>query len=127
MMLDECVVTKRTFPTHAWAAKLDNVKMDMSWIKSPCKAVILAVSQEMGLEHIEIHNNSINKVKFKIFLANLRARFWMDDILLVMDNLKIHKSREMRARMDELGFLYSWTPIYSPQYNGVEEGINIGK
>jgi len=29
--------------------------------------------------------------------------------------------------MDELGFLYTWTPPYSPRYNGVEEVINIGK
>ena len=44
-----------------------------------------------------------------------------------MDNLSLHKSREIRERMDELGFLYSWTPVYSPQYNGVEEVINMGK
>jgi len=29
--------------------------------------------------------------------------------------------------MDEMGFLYSWTPVYSPRYNGIEEVINIGK
>ena len=29
--------------------------------------------------------------------------------------------------MDELGFQYTWTPAYSPAYNGVEEVINIGK
>ena len=29
--------------------------------------------------------------------------------------------------MDELGFLYAYTPVYSPQYNGIEEVINIGK
>ena len=29
--------------------------------------------------------------------------------------------------MDELGFLYTYTPVYSPQYNGIEEVINIGK
>ena len=33
----------------------------------------------------------------------------------------------MKSRMDELGFLYAWTPVYSPQYNGIEEVINIGK
>ena len=29
--------------------------------------------------------------------------------------------------MTELGFVYAWTPPYSPQYNGCEEIINIGK
>ena len=47
--------------------------------------------------------------------------------MLVMDNLSLHKSNETKERMNELGFLYSWTPVYSPIYNGVEEIINIGK
>ena len=81
----------------------------------------------MGLEHIEIHNNSINKQKFKAFLENLRAKFPFDDVILVMDNLSFHKSRDVKERMDELGFLYTYTPAYSPQYNGIEEVINIGK
>ena len=29
--------------------------------------------------------------------------------------------------MNELGFMYTYTPAYSPQYNGIEEVINIGK
>ena len=29
--------------------------------------------------------------------------------------------------MDELGFMYTYTPAYSPQYNGIEEVIGIGK
>ena len=44
-----------------------------------------------------------------------------------MDNLSLHKSRAMKKRLDELGFLYAFTPTYSPQYNGIEEVIGIGK
>ena len=57
----------------------------------------------------------------------MRAKYPFDDIILVMDNLPLHKSNHMKSRMDELGFLYAWTPKYSPQYNGIEEVINIGK
>ena len=56
-----------------------------------------------------------------------RNRFPYDDILLMMDNLNLHRSRDVKNRMDELGFLYCWTPKYSPMYNGVEEVINIGR
>ena len=76
---------------------------------------------------MEVYKNSITKKKFKIFLDNLRSKFPFDDIILVMDNLSLHKSKAMKNRMDELGFKYTWTPVYSPQYNGVEEVINIGK
>ena len=44
-----------------------------------------------------------------------------------MDNLGVHKSRETKERMDELGFRYTFTPTYSPKYNGIEEVIGIGK
>lgn len=81
----------------------------------------------MGLEHIDVCNFSINKNKFKIFLENLRLKYPFDDMMLIMDNLAIHRSNEVRERMDELGFMYSWTPPYSPQYNGSEEVIGIGK
>ena len=44
-----------------------------------------------------------------------------------MDNLSFHKSKSMRKRMDELGFMYTYTPAYSPKFNGIEEVISIGK
>jgi transposase len=76
---------------------------------------------------MEIHPKSINKMKFKMFLENLRSKYYFDDILLIMDNLSFHKSKDVKERMDELGFMYTYTPAYSPQYNGIEEVINIGK
>ena len=81
----------------------------------------------MGLEKIEVYKNSINKTKFKTFLDNLRSKYPFDDMMLVMDNLAIHKSIEVRNRMDELNFMCSYTPEYSPQYNGSEEVIGLGK
>ena len=44
-----------------------------------------------------------------------------------MDNLSFHKSGDIKERMDELGFYYTYTPAYSPKYNGIEEVIGIGK
>ena len=65
--------------------------------------------------------NSINITKFKIFLDNLRFKYPFDSILIVMDNLAIHRSDEATQRMDELGFRWTWTPRYQPWYNGIEE------
>ena len=113
-MLDEFMVTKRTLPTHSWTLKSTNVELDMSRMKQPNMACIIAVSQEIGLEKIEVYRNSINKTKFKSFLDNLRHKYPFDNIMLVMDNLSVHKSLEVRQRMDELGFMYSYTPEYSP-------------
>ena len=45
----------------------------------------------------------------------------------MMDNLSFHKSGDTKERMNELGLDYTYTPVYSPQYNGIEEVIGIGK
>ena len=60
------------------------------------RAIILAVSREYGVDNIEIYPNSITKRKFKTFLENLRNKYPFDDIILMMDNLSLHKSNEIR-------------------------------
>ena len=48
-------------------------------------------------------------------------------MVLVMDNLSVHKSIPSIERMDDLGFRYCWTPPYSPEYNGIEEVFSMSK
>ena len=44
-----------------------------------------------------------------------------------MDQLSLHKSLETKDLMDEVGFLYTYTPVQAPQYNGIEKVFSIGK
>lgn len=37
-----------------------------------------------------------------------------------MDNLSVHRSRDVRERMDELSIPYIFSPPYSPDYNPIE-------
>ena len=57
---------------------------------------------------------SINKKKFKMFLEQLRQLNFYNDVMLVMDNLSLHKSGDIKERMNKLGFQYTYTPAYSP-------------
>ena len=74
----------------------------------------MGISREYGVEFVDVYKKSINIMKFKIFLDNLRIKNPFDDICLVMDNLNFHRSHEVKNRMDELGYLYAYTPRYSP-------------
>ena len=125
--LDEFMVTQRTLPTHAWSLKKTNIEIGMKESYIAPKAAIIAISREYGLDHIEVFDFSVNKQKYKIFLQNLRDKYPFLDMHLVMDNLSLHKSADTRERYNELGFNYSFTPVYSPQYNASEEVINMGK
>ena len=114
VQLDEFVVSKLTMPNAIWTNKFTNITYDLSKIQTRPKAVIIAVSREYGLDLLQVYKNSINRSKFKVFLEELRRKFWTDDILIVLDNLGIHRSREVKNLMDEIGFHYAYTPIASP-------------
>ena len=83
--------------------------------------MLAAISNERGVESVMISTRSINCVKFKIFLDTLRGQNPFDQILLIMDNLSVHKNKKVLERMDELGFRWAYTPRYSPRYNPIEE------
>ena len=92
VQLDEFMITKRTKPTHVWSLPKTNICLDQRELGIKAKAVIAAVSREYGIEHIEVYEKSITKIKFKAFLDNLRSLHPFDDMMLVMDNLSLHKS-----------------------------------
>jgi transposase len=74
-----------------------------------------------------IFEKSVNIPKFKVWLEELRARHFFDDICIVMDNLAVHHSRAVVERMDELGLEYVFTPAYSPDLNPIEFVFSIFK
>lgn len=44
------------------------------------------------------------------------------DAVLVMDNLRAHKTAEVQAVLDHCGFAYRYLPSYSPDLNPIEPG-----
>ena len=74
-----------------------------------------------------LFDDSVNIDKFKVFLDELRSKYFFDDICIYMDNLSVHISRVIKERLDELGFAYVYGPPYSPDFNGVESVFSIVK
>ena len=70
---------------------------------------------------------SVNIEKFKVWLDELRARHFHDDICLVLDNLSVHRSHAAIDRIDELGFEYVFTPAYCPDANPIESVFSMFK
>ena len=57
----------------------------------------------------------------------MRDKFFYEDICVYMDNLSVHRSREVRDRMDELSIPYIFSPPYSPDYNPIEMVFSMFK
>ena len=52
---------------------------------------------------------------------------FMDDICLYFDNLGVHRSHEVRDRLEELSIPCIFSPPYSPDFNGIESLFSIYK
>jgi len=90
-------------------------------------AVIAGVSEQLGCDLVMQFDFSVNKEKFKVYLDELRARYFFDDICIYLDNLSVHVSNEIKERMDELSIAYVYSPVYSPDLNPVEYCFSIAK
>ena len=54
----------------------------------------------------------------QVLLPALRSR--KPDAVLVMDNLRAHKTPQVQAVLDGSGFAYRYLPPYSPDFNPIE-------
>ena len=70
---------------------------------------------------------SVDKRKFLTFLDELRSKYFIDDLCIYFDNLSIHKSKDIKNRMDELGICYIYGPSYSPDLSPIELVFSIAK
>ena len=44
-----------------------------------------------------------------------------------MDNIAVHRSNEVKQRLEELSIPFIFSPPYSPDYNGIESVFSIFK
>ena len=81
----------------------------------------------MGVDHIQLFDKAVDIRKFKIFIEDLRAKYWADNIAIYLDNLSVHTSKAVKERLDEMSIPYIYSPIYSPDFNGIETVFSIAK
>ena len=124
---DETMFTKSTIPDREWSHKHKNVYLDIKSLSNQTTAIVAAVSQERGIDLVMTFRDSVNISKYKVFIEELRARYFFDDICLYFDNLAVHRSRVIKERLDELGIAYIFNPPYSPEFNGIEYVFSIFK
>ena len=72
-------------------------------------------------------DKSVNQQKFKVYLDELRRKYFFDDICIVMDNLRVHNCNNVTERLDERGLEYVFTPAYSPDFNPIESVFSMFK
>ena len=95
------------------------MSVDQANLNEPTLALLAGISKDKGLEHYQIFQRSVNVVKFKEYLAGVRAANPDKKICLFMDNLGAHTSKKSKAEMQRLGFRWIFNVPYSPEYNPI--------
>ena len=121
LQLDEMMITKHTYLKFEWAKKHQNAETSYQQVNRGAIAVIAAISRERGIEALMQFKQSVNVAKYLVFLDEIRRQNQFNNVLIIADNLLVHKNYRVMERIDELGFRYAFTPRYSPWYNGIEE------
>ena len=80
-----------------------------------------------------ISNETINSIKFMLFLDHLHSwlksfnNFGYDEVLLILDNWSYHKSNVCKHRLIWCSFKVLYLPPYTPQWAPIENGFGLIK
>ena len=89
-------------------------------MNEPTLALLLGISYEQGIEHLQIFKKSVDRPKFAEYLEGLRWKNNNKKLTLFMDNLSVHKSEVSKDKMAELKIDYIFNVPYSPDWNPIE-------
>ena len=99
--LDECGFTTKTLQMTDFTNK--NVKhcIPMKNVSQPAYSLVLAISEESGLEHCGIYKDCVKSETFIDYLHNISTANKHEKIALLMDNASLHKTPAMMLKMEE--------------------------
>ena len=125
--VDETMFTFNTFATRAWSSKHQRIEVKDADIRVSTTAFIGAISEDCGLEAYALHPKAITTTEFVAFVEMLSARFHGNEFSLFMDNLKVHKTKEVLEACKRLRVRPIFNVPYSPDFNGIETYFSMLK
>ena len=90
-------------------------------------ALLGAISDNGGLEAYTIHPKSITTKEFIEFLEMLSVKFHGQEFAIFMDNLQVHKTKEVLERCKRLKARPIFNVPYSLAFNGIETYFSLLK
>ena len=90
-------------------------------------AFLGAISDNVGLEAYTIHPNSITTKEFIEFVEMLSDKFHGQEFAIFMDNLQVHKTKEVLETCKRLKARPIFNVPYSPDFNGIETYFSLIK
>jgi transposase len=96
-------------------------------IRIKTMAFLGAISDNEGLEAYTIHPNSITTKEFIEFVEMLSDKFHGQEFAIFMDNLQVHKTKEVLETCKRLKARPIFNVPFSPDFNGIETFFSLIK
>ena len=90
-------------------------------------AFLGAISDNGGLEAYIIHPKSITAKEFIEFVEMLSDKFHGQEFAIFMDNLQVHKTKDVLETCKRLKARPIFNVPYSPDFNGIETYFSLLK
>ena len=100
--MDECYITSKTMSTSDYTLSKTHHRIPMPKVDQPTYSLVLAISEEQGLEHYDIYKKGFNEEMFANYLDNLYIENKHIKIAIFMDNASYHKTTKLKLKMNEL-------------------------
>ena len=127
VFVDEAVFSFNTFSTKAWAAPYRSVTVEERKIRVKTQSLVAGISADRGLESYLIHPRSISAVEFIRFLEQLSEHLDSQPFAIFLDNLSVHKTKEVQTVCKRLDITLIFNMPYSPDFNGIESYFSLVK
>ena len=125
--LDEVNFTKLSLPTREWSKKNSNLAVEQEDVYQGYRSVLVSMHETYGIQNQKIQNRAINSEDFISYLKTLRSRYFQTPLALFMDQLTVHRSKEVRPWYAQLNIKPIFNVGYSPEYNPIESIFSIVK
>ena len=112
--------TTRAYQKVEWSVKNTNIVASGSEFNIAATAFVGAITLDKGVVHYELFKRSVDGEKFMEFLHGFKRAHGRPPCYLYMDNLKVHKTNDVKALMEKYKITPVYSPIYSPDYNPIE-------
>ena len=105
LFLDETNFTKASLQTREWSCQLSNLSVDQKEVYTGYRSVIATMTAERGIGLCLVHPKAVAAEDFVPFLRKLRTKLIRRPIALFMDNLWVHKCRDVQPEYSRLDIM----------------------
>ena len=126
VFVDECGSNIALTPLYGRAPKGQRVPESVPRNRGKNTTLIASLSVE-GIEASMIIEGAANAVAFEADVEHILVPSLVKGQIVVMDNLRVHKSARVRQLIEEQGCQVLFLPAYSPDFSPIEEAKSCGQ